>query len=175
MNARAINTFPNLIFNKVNICEFFKIVCVYNSAILLKISIVPQTVFKRVLFVVGQKPFWSSIFHLVNHIKTLPQRKLYWDWDSKDMGWSPRCVPCDLIKSFHLSCCSALSCVRLSATPWTAARQVSLSVIISEFAQVHVHWVGNAIHPSHSLSPSFPFAFNLSYLQSLSQWVSSPL
>ena len=31
-----------------------------------------------------------------------------------------------------------------------------------EFAQMHVHWVGDAIHPSHPLMPSSPFAFNLS-------------
>ena len=41
-----------------------------------------------------------------------------------------------------------------------------------EFAQTHVHWVGDAIQLSHPLSPSSPFAFNLSYHQGLSQWVS---
>ena len=40
-----------------------------------------------------------------------------------------------------------------------------------EFAQVHVHWVGDAIQPSHPLPPSSPFAFNLSQYQGLSQWV----
>ena len=38
-----------------------------------------------------------------------------------------------------------------------------------EFAQVHVHWVGDAIQPSHPLPPSSPFAFSLS--QGLFQWV----
>ena len=42
-----------------------------------------------------------------------------------------------------------------------------------EFAQTHVHWVGDAIQPSNSLSPSSPPAFNLSQLQGLFQWVSS--
>ena len=42
-----------------------------------------------------------------------------------------------------------------------------------EFAQTHVHWVGDAIHPSHPLSsPSLP-AFDLTQHQSLFQWVSS--
>ena len=42
-----------------------------------------------------------------------------------------------------------------------------------EFTQTHVHWVGDAIQPSHPLSsPSFP-AFNLSQHQGLFQWVSS--
>ena len=44
---------------------------------------------------------------------------------------------------------------------------------LSEFAQVHVHWVSDAIQPSHPLPPSSPFAFNLSKHQGLFQWVSS--
>ena len=35
----------------------------------------------------------------------------------------------------------------------------------SEFAQTHVHWVGDAIQPSHSLSPSSPSALNLKLIQ----------
>ena len=42
-----------------------------------------------------------------------------------------------------------------------------------EFAQIHVHWVGDATQPSHLLSPSFPPALNLYQHQGLSQWVSS--
>ena len=42
-----------------------------------------------------------------------------------------------------------------------------------ELAQTHVHWVGDAIQPSHPLlSPSHP-AQNLSQHQGLFQWVSS--
>ena len=42
-----------------------------------------------------------------------------------------------------------------------------------DFAQTHVHWVGDATQPSHPLlSPSLP-AFNLSQHQGLLQWVSS--
>ena len=44
---------------------------------------------------------------------------------------------------------------------------------LPEFAQTHVHWVGDAIQPSHPLSsPSSP-AFCLSQHQGLYQWVSS--
>ena len=42
-----------------------------------------------------------------------------------------------------------------------------------ESTQTHVHWVGNAIQPSHPLSSPSPLAFNLSYHQGLSKWVSS--
>ena len=40
-----------------------------------------------------------------------------------------------------------------------------------EFAQVCVHWIGDAIQPSHPPSPSFPSAFNLYRHRSLFQWV----
>ena len=43
---------------------------------------------------------------------------------------------------------------------------------LPEFTQTHVHWVSNAIQPSHPLlSPSLP-AFNLSQHQGLFKWVS---
>ena len=44
---------------------------------------------------------------------------------------------------------------------------------LSEFAQIHVHWVCDAIQPSHSLPPPSPFAFNLSQHKGLFQWVDS--
>ena len=43
---------------------------------------------------------------------------------------------------------------------------------LPEFTHTHVHWVGDAIQPSHLFSPSSP-AFNLSQHQGLFQWVSS--
>ena len=42
-----------------------------------------------------------------------------------------------------------------------------------EFIQTYVHWVGNAIQPSHPLSSPSPPALNLSQHQGLFQWVSS--
>ena len=44
---------------------------------------------------------------------------------------------------------------------------------LPELAQTHVHWVGDAIQPSHHLSYPSPPAFNLSQHQGLFQWVSS--
>ena len=66
------------------------------------------------------------------------------------------------------------SVVSNSATPWTAARQASLSINNSkELTQKHVHWDGDTMQPSHPLSPPSPPAFNLSQHQGLYQWVSS--
>ena len=42
-----------------------------------------------------------------------------------------------------------------------------------EFTQPHVHWVGDAIQPSHPMSSPSP-ALNLSQHQGLFKWVSSP-
>ena len=44
---------------------------------------------------------------------------------------------------------------------------------LPEFTQTHVHWIGDAIQPSHPLSSPSPPAFNLSQHQGLFKWVSS--
>ena len=50
-----------------------------------------------------------------------------------------------------------------------------LSVLhqLLELTQTYVHWVGDAIQPSHPLSSPSPPAFNLSQPRGLFQWVSS--
>ena len=68
----------------------------------------------------------------------------------------------------------SLSHVWLFATPWIAARQVSLSITNSRSSpKSHVYRVGDAIQPSHPLSSPSPPALNLSQHQALFQWVSS--
>ena len=44
---------------------------------------------------------------------------------------------------------------------------------LPEFTQTHVHWVGDAIQPSHPLLSPSPLAPNPSQHQSLCQWVNS--
>ena len=43
-----------------------------------------------------------------------------------------------------------------------------------EFTETHVHWVNDAVQPSHPLWSPSPPTFNLSQLQGLFKWVSSP-
>ena len=83
-------------------------------------------------------------------------------------GGSVRACPGPHIRALSpsrsLSSVQPLSCVRLSATPWTATCHASMSCDhqLPELAQTHVLRVGDAIQPSHPLlSPSSP-AFNLS-------------
>ena len=42
---------------------------------------------------------------------------------------------------------------------------------LPEFALTHVHWVSDAIQPSHPLSPPSPLVLSLSQHQGLFQWV----
>ena len=44
---------------------------------------------------------------------------------------------------------------------------------LPEFIQTHVHWVCDAIQPSHPLSSPSPPAFSLSQYEDLFKWVSS--
>ena len=44
---------------------------------------------------------------------------------------------------------------------------------LPEFTQTHVHWIGDAIRPSHPLPSSSPPAFDVSQHQGLFKWVSS--
>ena len=81
---------------------------------------------------------------------------------------------------FHLSRVTyvavvpSLSRVRLFVTPWTAARQASLSITNPpELTQTHVRWVGDAVQPSHPLSSPSPPALDPSQHQGLFRWVSS--
>ena len=50
-----------------------------------------------------------------------------------------------------------LSCVQLFTNPWTAAHQAFLSFTISRVVQTHVHWISDAIQPSHPLSSWFQY------------------
>ena len=75
----------------------------------------------------------------------------------------------------EISCSvSKLCLIRAFATPWTAATPGFLVLHhLPELAQICVHWVSDAIRPSHPLSSPSPPAFNLSQHEGLFQWVSS--
>ena len=63
-------------------------------------------------------------------------------------------ILCHFLRTLILTiCCSvAQLCLTLS-TSWTAACQASLSFTISWSLLKHVHWVNDAIQPSHLLLP----------------------
>ena len=63
-----------------------------------------------------------------------------------------------------LTLCNPMSC----STPGLPVHQQTL-----EFIQTHVHWVGDAIQPSHPLLSPSPPAFNLSQHKGFFQLISS--
>ena len=64
----------------------------------------------------------------------------------------------------HLILCDPMDC----STPG-----FSVHHHLPELAQTHIHWVGDAIQPSHPLLSPPPPAFNLSHHQGLFQWAGS--
>ena len=46
---------------------------------------------------------------------------------------------------------------------------------LPKLVQIHLHWVRDAIQPSHPLSSPFPSTFNLTQHQDLFKWVNSSL
>ena len=94
-------------------------------------------------------------------------------WDSPGKNTGVSCHALLQVCKYMFISVQSLSHVPLFATPWTAACQASQSITNLEFTQTHVHWVSDAIQPSHPLSsPSSP-DFNLPQNQGLFQWVSS--
>ena len=72
-----------------------------------------------------------------------------------------------------LCCCSGTH-PRLPLSDPVGCSTLGFPVLpyLLQFAQTHVHWVGDGIQPSHPLSSPSP-AFSLSQHQGLFQWVSS--
>ena len=131
-----------------------------NSLILYQISDFLTLVF---LFPEVILPYYHSTF--------CPQSP-FWpeglDTDRSGLGFQQN----NLLASVQLSSvaqlcptlCNPMDC----STPGLPVHQRLL-----ESAQTHVHWIMDAIQPSHPLSSPSPPAFSLSQRQSLFQWVSS--
>ena len=88
---------------------------------------------------------------------------LFDPWDKKILG--PSLVA--QFSSVAQSCptlCNSMNC----NTPGLPVHHQ-----LPEFTQTHVHWVGDAIQPSHPLSSPSPPALNLSQHQGPFKWVSS--
>ena len=79
--------------------------------------------------------------------------------------------------SLHFLSCCCCSVVELCPTlcdPMNCSTPgFPVLQYLPEFAQTHVHWIIDAIQPSHLLLPPSPFAPNLSQHQGLFQWVGS--
>ena len=88
------------------------------------------------------------------------------------MNFYSLCLP------FLFSSVQSISHVQLFVTPWTVALQASLSITNSrsllKFIEFDdVHWIDDAIQPSHPLSSLSSPAWKPSQHQGLFKWVSS--
>ena len=70
-------------------------------------------------------------------------------------------------------CLVAKSCLTLCDPVDCSPLDFPVLLYLLQFAQTHVHWVTDAIPPSHSQPPPFPPALNLSQHQGLFPWVNS--
>ena len=80
---------------------------------------------------------------------------------SSGLRWSPDELVLLLFSCQVVSLCDLMGC----STPGFPVFHYLL-----EFAQTHVHWVSDAIQPSHPLLSSSPPALNLSQHQGLLKW-----
>ena len=105
--------------------------------------------------------FWSSIPSLLTYIIYLTLSSLHSiNFSSLFLG----SVQFSSVTQSFPTLCNPMNC----STPGLPVHHQLL-----EFTQTHVHWVSDAIQPSHSLSSPSPPALNPSQHQSLFQWVNS--
>ena len=123
---------------------------------------------------------WISNIYSVYY----PTQGMYKTHNTK--GWNTRqCVTSYVIEcsdkvcnEFCISCnavyvvVQSLSYIQLCNPKDCSTPGFPVHHCLPEFAQTHVHWVDNAMQPSHPLSPPSP-ALNLSQLQGLFQEVGS--
>ena len=79
------------------------------------------------------------------------------------------------LKSFPMHCCCSVtkSCPTLHNPKDCSTPAFTALQYLQEFVQTHVHWVSDAIQPSHPLSSPSPPALSVSQHQGLFQWVGS--
>ena len=84
-------------------------------------------------------------------------------------------MPCDPFNVFRNVQFSSVaqSCLTLCDPMNCSMPGLPVHHQLPEFTQTHVHWVGDAIQPSHPLSSPSPPAPNPSQHQGLFQWVNS--
>ena len=125
-------------------------------------------------------------------VKTLypkPGFSTHWEslgdhFTSQNLMFPPLCGPkhwSNTISSVYLwmcyyysvwCCCSvAKSCPTLCDAVDCSPPGLPVPHHLLGFVQVHIHWISDAIQPSHPLLPSSPSAFSLSHHQDLFQWI----
>ena len=105
----------------------------------------------------SQRNAIDSVPHGISDEREVSLAGLRTQWSFSSVQFSSVAQSCPTL-------CDSMDC----STPSLPVRHQ-----LMEFTQTHVHWVGDAIQPSHPLSSPSPPAFNLSQHQGLFKWVSS--
>ena len=116
------------------------------------------------------KEVWELTFSPHLSPVVLGQIEGNFTWDSLGTPPPSRQWPCFLCVQFSSV---AQSCPTLCDPMKSSMPGLPVHHQLPEFTQAHVHWVGDAIQPSHPLSSPPPPALNLSQHQGLFKWVSS--
>ena len=89
------------------------------------------------------------------------------------VGWRPDSEKCSSRRSLDSCCSVAQLCPTLCNSADCSTPSLPVLHHLLELVQTYVHWVSDAIQPSHPLSCSSPPALNLSQHQGLFQSVGS--
>ena len=110
------------------------------------------------------------------HTLSLPFLETYYfsrQTDRQAELWDSLCVLTFILS--HSCCCPVTQlCLTLCGPVDCSTPGLPVLYHLPELTQIHVHWFGDAIQPSHPLSSPSPPALNLSQHQGLFQWVGSP-
>ena len=125
-----------------------------------------------------------NVIYLINKLKNKNHmiidrcRKSFWqistsiyDKNSQQRGIEGTFL--NIIKAIYDSSVQLLSRVRLCDPMNRSTPGLPVHHQLPGSTQTHVHWVGDAIQPSHPLLSPSPPALNLSQHQGLFKWVSS--
>ena len=112
--------------------------------------------------------FCKSLFSQATPVfSCLLLHSLCYDTTSQVVSGNPHSKLISSVQSSHSVCptlCDPMNCSKPG---------LSVHHQLPEFTQTHIHWVGDAIQPSHPLSSPSPPDPNPSQHQSLFQWVNS--
>ena len=112
----------------------------------------------------------ASPSHIYSELSAGSRSHIIWSWN-QHLTLTSRWKPADLwsvqFSSVTESCLTRWDPMDCSMPGLPVHHQ------LLEFTQTHIHWVGDAIQPSHPLLSPSPPTFNLSQQQGLFKWVSS--
>ena len=104
------------------------------------------------------------------------------NWNLHHYWWECKMVQprwknlCQFLKQLNYCCCSVARLFPTFCDPVNCNMPgIPVLQYLPEFAQTHVHWLNDAIQPSHPVSPPSTPALNLSQHPGLFQWVVLPI